>query len=472
MKQILYAGLFLLPVFTKAQNVGIGTASPQGLLHVDLQSSLTNGLLVTGTYNNSGSVPNLGAGTRLSFYPAKTSFRAGLVFGTEWDDANTGIFSMATGFNTIAKGQGSVALGQETNATGDFTFSTGYRTAATYIGSNSFGFNTRANGAYAFASGNFCIAKSVNEFVIGRFNDTLASTLPDPFIWDADEALFVIGNGTSASSRHNAFAVYKNGSLLVRNPVPVETYLIASVTPPPASGEGTRMMWLPEISAFRAGTLADIASTPSNEANYWNRDSIGGWSFAAGTNTLAKGNTSTCFGYNTVASGNYGTAMGAQTIAAPYASFAIGSRNDTLSYASKTSWVLTDPLFYIGNTAPGGSTRSNALVVYKNGNTDINGFTQLGEVAPAIKMKKLTVNTPASQGLFNFVVHGLTQSKILSISALATVSGGYQIIPNHEQAGYKYTLNVDNANIAIGTVAGNSGNILNAPVKILIVYEE
>ena len=86
--------------------------------------------------------------------------------------------------------------------------------------------------------------------------------------------------------------------------------------------------------------------------------------------------------------------------------------------------------------------------------------------------KKLTLNTPNAQGAFSFIAHGVTQSKILSITALVTIPGGYQIIPNHEQAGLKYTLNVDNANIAVGTVAGNSGSILNMPVKILVTYEE
>src|SRR5690349_5828772 len=55
------------------QNVGIGTATPHAsaLLHVDLGASTSAGLLVTGTFNASSSVPNLSAGTRLMFYPAK-----------------------------------------------------------------------------------------------------------------------------------------------------------------------------------------------------------------------------------------------------------------------------------------------------------------------------------------------------------------------------------------------------------------
>ena len=66
-----------------AQNVGIGTTAPQptAKLHVDLGTSLTDGFLVTGNFSTTGTVPDLGAGSCMMFYPAKAAFRAGLATG-------------------------------------------------------------------------------------------------------------------------------------------------------------------------------------------------------------------------------------------------------------------------------------------------------------------------------------------------------------------------------------------------------
>lgn len=64
---------------------------------------------------------------------------------------------------------------------------------------------------------------------------------------------------------------------------------------------GNKMMWLPAKGAFRAGIVT---------TNFWNRDSIGNWSFASGNNTMAKAKGSTAMGTLTIASGDYGTAMG------------------------------------------------------------------------------------------------------------------------------------------------------------------
>jgi hypothetical protein len=284
----------------------------------------------------------------------------------------------------------------------------------------------------------------------------------NPTAWVATDPLFQIGNGSNISL-HNALVVYKNGNMVLKHPTTVTTNPAGFTVP--VSGAGTRMMWLPEKSAFRVGTVA----SPN-----WDADSIGLGSFASGDETKATGYVSSATGGSTVASGNFSMAMGRYTVAKAYSSVAMGDYNDFKASSNPTTWVATDPLLILGNGTSFAAT-SNALVVYKNGNTDISGYTQLGKTtdgSPAIKIKKLTLNTSGSQGVCTFIAHGLTQSKILSISGLATVPGGFQIIPNHIQAGFQYTLNVDNANIAVCTVAGNSGSILNATVKIVIVYEE
>jgi hypothetical protein len=558
--------------------------------------------------------PVSGAGTRMMWIPQRSAFRVGTVLGNKWNADSIGSFSFASGYDVKAKGDFATAFGIYTNAIGYNSTAMGNSTEASGLYSTTMGQYTQASGNYSIAMGNGTnasgdnsaamgqlteasgglsiamgertkarglvstaigirtIAKAFGSLSIGGYNDSIATA--DPINWISTDPLFQIGNGTNISP-HNAMVVYKNGNMVLKNPTTVTTDPVGFTVP--ISGAGTRMMWLPEKSAFRVGTVF---------GNNWDADSIGTWSFAAGYDSKATGNgsialgiqsiarqngsaaigfaakaiglnsialgagtisssyASTAMGYNTIASGmysvalgnettsfgtysiamgyrsiangsystaignftkadgynsiafgsstiadginstamglsttasgNYSTTMGLGTVSKSLGSLAIGLFNDSIATSSTTTTVLTDPVFYIGNGVSNIS-RSNAFVVYKNGNTDISGYTQLGKLtdgAPAIKMKKLTLNTSASQGACTFVAHGLTQSKILSISGLATVAGGFQILPNHLQAGFQYTLNVDNTNIAVCTVAGNSGSILNATVKIVVVYEE
>jgi hypothetical protein len=91
---------------TNSANTGIGTSSPNtsALLHINTGTSTSKGFLVTGTYNGSSTVPDLGGGSRMMYYPGKAAFRAGSVNGTQWDNSNTGIYSFAAGYNTTASG--------------------------------------------------------------------------------------------------------------------------------------------------------------------------------------------------------------------------------------------------------------------------------------------------------------------------------------------------------------------------------
>ncbi len=84
---------------------------------------------------------------------------------------------------------------------------------------------------------------------------------------------------------------------------------------PSASGAGTRLMWIPNKSAFRVGTV---------DGNHWNADSIGTWSTAFGFSTVALGEGSTAMGNSTAARGNYSTTLGIGSIAYGEASTAMG----------------------------------------------------------------------------------------------------------------------------------------------------
>jgi len=191
------------------------------------------------------------------------------------------------------------------------------------------------------------------------------------------------------------------------------------------SGAGTKMFWYPGKGAFRAGGVADVYL--GSGSTDWDDASIGQYSVAFGYNTIASGKGSTASGYYTTASGrgsaatgdgttasgryatafgqftsaggwgsaafgegssasgNYSTASGNYTSATALDSFVIGTGNldlnaDGVSAPSTDSWVPTDPLFEIGNGGnsygwgnPNTSQSSDALVVYKNGNTAVQG---------------------------------------------------------------------------------------------------
>lgn len=69
-----------------------------------------------------GVVPTSGAGTRLFWAPAKAALRAGIVTGTQWDNANVGVGSVAFGGDTIASADYSTAIGfgARANLRGEF----------------------------------------------------------------------------------------------------------------------------------------------------------------------------------------------------------------------------------------------------------------------------------------------------------------------------------------------------------------
>lgn len=130
----------------------------------------------------------------------------------------------------------------------------------------------------------------------------------------------------------------------------------------PLSGGGTKLMWLPKLSAFRAGTV-------ENNTNYWDTGLIGNWSFASGYNTVARGSFSTAFGLHTRVLASLGTAFGWQVEANDYAMFACGSFN-VIPTGSTDVFYPNEQLFAVGN-GTSHSNRKNALTILKNGNVGI-----------------------------------------------------------------------------------------------------
>ena len=125
LKKIFCIPLLLCAFYSRSQNIGIGTSFPNAnaLLHIDVGAAITKGLLVSGESNSgtTGSVPNIGSGSRMMYYPAKAAFRAGYVTADHWDDINVGGASTAIGTNTIASGYASTAIGYFAQAIGNYS---------------------------------------------------------------------------------------------------------------------------------------------------------------------------------------------------------------------------------------------------------------------------------------------------------------------------------------------------------------
>ena len=194
----------------------------------------TDGLISTGTFG-SGAIAPVGVGTKMFWNPRKAAFRAGGILGSSWDDANIGIYSFASGFNTIASGDGSVAFGGS-EATGDYSSAFGFGSQAIGITSTAFGNSVRALGAFstAFGQGNDAIGS--HSTVLGVYNDsrsfgeTVLGIGATSYITstngtnqfraaNATDRLFVIGNAVDINNnnfpdtaeRSDAMIVLKNG---------------------------------------------------------------------------------------------------------------------------------------------------------------------------------------------------------------------------------------------------------------------
>jgi hypothetical protein len=223
----------------------------------------TDGTLIAKGNLDVGSLltADMGAGTKMFWFPDLAAFRAGYVSGTQWDQSNIGEYSVAFGSNTTASGLYSTASGYTTTASGNFSTAFGYETTASNGGAASFGFysvasgwgataygaGTTASGNYSLtmgyvttASGSSASAFGYNATASGNCSvasgvSTSASAYAsvaigagnigggNPTEWIATDPLFEVGNGTlygtgnpTATGPADAFVVYKNGDAAVQ----------------------------------------------------------------------------------------------------------------------------------------------------------------------------------------------------------------------------------------------------------------
>ncbi len=137
-----------------------------------------------------------------------------------------------------------------------------------------------------------------------------------------------------------------------------------------------------------------VASGSRSTAWGWNTVASGSRSTAWGDNTEASGSRSTAWGWNTVASGSRSTAWGDNTKAKSGYETALGQYNTDYTPLTTTGWNTNDRLFGIGNGTSSNS-RSDAMVVLKNGNTGIG----ISNPQHKLAVEVTTNTTPNGDGI-------------------------------------------------------------------------
>lgn len=130
--------------------------------------------------------------------------------------------STAMGYGAKATGSVSTAIGEETEASGEFAVAMGDRTLASDQSSTAFGSGTRAINTHATALGEGTTAsgKSATSMGMSTKAESLGSLAigrnniggGDPFVWQPNDPLFEIGNGSDALA-NNALTILKNGKV-------------------------------------------------------------------------------------------------------------------------------------------------------------------------------------------------------------------------------------------------------------------
>lgn len=202
-----------------------------------------------------------------------------------------------------------------------------------YIGlySAAFGCDNRANGKYAIAMGSNNLSMNSNTFSCGKNNQA------------AGAGSFVAGHYNQANGAYSIATGYNN--------IADGEYSLVLGEESGANGYATI-----------AGGLQSVAS--------------GRYSFAFGNNakTSTNAEASFAFGKNTHTQGRYSAAFGNETQALTFTETAFGQYNTLYAINSPFNWDVNDRLFVIGNgTGATAALRSDALVVWKDGNVEIPG---------------------------------------------------------------------------------------------------
>ena len=193
----------------------------------------------------------------------------------------TGRFSHAEGNETIASGNFSHAEGDNTLASGSASHAEGTSTTAGGNFSHAEGSETAASGRFSHAEGNFTVAANLSEHAQGRYN---ASHRASGSSWgNAGSTLSSTGFGMSDSTRRNAVETMQDGKTYIyglgnydgTNPTLAGVQDLASAIN--AKADAVRTMRLPPTGTTSDVWICDLDGTVLT----WHS----GWVCWTGTNT-------------------------------------------------------------------------------------------------------------------------------------------------------------------------------------------
>ena len=309
---------------------------------------------------------------RVYWYPEKNAFMAGNLKVEHADSVGTNSFN--AGYQNKAIGEYSQALGYQSVAKGDYTTAIGREARAEAENAYAFGNSAKAIGVGSYAIGAGAVATGISSYAFGSAGEFGADLMPAARA-TADYA-YAFGAGTVAS----------------------EVGALAMGTESWAKGKysvtigrcDTALGHFSIAMGYKTNAIAIASTSVGRETK-----TTGWYSTAMGFKTTASGNSSTSIGNETLAAGNSSTAMGKGTKAKSFCEVSIGQLNTDYelvhSNFSVTGWLPQDRLFVIGNgNVTLDTTRSDALIVYKNGNMEVNGnITYTGSCGPSdMRLKK------------------------------------------------------------------------------------
>ncbi|WP_319482082.1 hypothetical protein [uncultured Draconibacterium sp.] len=345
---------------------------------------------VTGGENNSAS------GVNSTIAGGRGNIASGARSTVSGGSSNKATDSQATvggGEVNTASGNTSTVSGGALNTASSYytTVGGGFdNTASGHYSTIPGGVENQTFGEYSTAMGYRNYAKSYGETALGYFSTdytALSTSGANP-----NDRLFVIGNGTS-SSRSDALEILKNGNATLNGQLTINNGTDTEYTLPADNGADGQV-----LSTNGAGVTAWTTLNTHSHSGTGENSFIGGGieNTAAGLLATASGgqkNTASGY-YSTIAGGYSNTANYAANVGGGTVNKALGFHSTVVGGQENTAWSYgetvigfyspyyaaesiseyraNDRLFVIANGTGDGS-RSNALVMLKNGNTTLNG---------------------------------------------------------------------------------------------------
>jgi hypothetical protein len=283
----------------------------------------------------------------------------------------SGSFSTAIGMGAQATNTGSLAFGNSSISNGYASLALGFYSSVLNTASYgvAIGYYAKSNGYYGQAFGLKAVAGATGSVAIGPYANSAGqySIAAGPYSSTGSSANYATAlgysaqaNGVKSISIGAYYDYYYRRPTFYLDPIThrlIIRYISTHVTKNNIANNDYSV-------AIGNGNESDNGGFTLGSNNY--ARSLG--AVAIGHSNSADSSYSFAAGYANNSTGIGAFALGENLISQSFHSFVVGDYN--VAEGTKDEWITTDPLFVVGN---GTGSRSNALVVAKNGNTTING---------------------------------------------------------------------------------------------------